>query len=253
LSSNISFLSSIDSISSIYIISSNNEIEVSIGDIREVGKVLKGNDEYYLYYYDILFDRITINEVEFTDAKLSILYMNDEVMQISIGNIYLRFQEPTSNNLFDFYNAYITVKKIDNYEYISGLVLGLENYTNEEIFIHSISLGSNVLELDINNSIVINEQIEYTADIDNILGFHYDPINTIISANSISLIDKNLYFIPFKYTTEITDLKRFPMFIQYEYQNELNELIIDDFMYASDNFDLNVKASDIDEYIYYYK
>jgi hypothetical protein len=24
-------------------------------------------------------------------------------------------------------------------------------------------------------------------------------------------------------------------------------------MYASDNFDLNVKASDIDEYIYYYK
>ena len=249
---NKSFLTSIESISESYLLNDNNQIKVSIDNIR-CGDSYTNNlgKSYDLFLFDLKFEDITINEINIDNARFKIIYKNQDILEMNIGNFNIRFNEIISENNFDVYRLFITVKEKNDKEYITGIVIGINDLTNQGIVINDISIGTNKVIPDLKNSVVIDEIVEFDTDIDDILGYQYDPFLDIKEFN-YKLNDNKLIFVPMSYNIEIIDLKRFPIYINYSYLGKNYEYLIDDFIFISEKYSLEENYGEIQEYTYYY-
>ncbi|XFA99253.1 hypothetical protein ACAG96_01405 [Candidatus Izemoplasma sp. B36] len=249
-SSNKSFLTEINSIEDTYLLDDFNQLKISVNNIRYVSDCLDDfNNTYYLYMFDINFEEVTIDKIDFSDTLLKIIYKNQDFLELSIGEMNLVFKDVYQDPNLDIFRVYTTVKTIDNTEYISGLVLGLDNF-NKEITIQNISIGTEEIELDTSHLYHLDHAITYDIDIDTVLETNYNPLNIGIQLDF--RVEAGLILIPFTYKNDLFLLNRFPIYIEYLYQNATYKYILDDFMYISESFNLEVANGNIQEYIYYY-
>lgn len=252
ISSKDSFLTDKDNIESCYIYDDNNEISVSLYQIRFVDEYRKINQSNYnLFMLDIGFNDITVDEITFSDASLRLNYQNQEIIELKVGNLNLRFSDIDQNLNIDLYRAYTTVKSYENVEYISGIVLGLNALNDEDIIITNISIGSDRISPDLKNIKALTTQVDIKDDVSDILGYEYNQFSDLLSAE-YTLTD-NLMYIPFLYTEKVFLLNRFPIYIEYKINDNYYEYIIDDFMYVSENYNFEVDNDNLQQYIYNYQ
>lgn len=249
-SSDKSFLTDIDSIEDAYLQDDFNQLKVLINQIRYVSDFLDDFDQtYHLYMFDISFIEVTIDKIDFSDTLLKLIYKNQDYLELFIGEVNLVFNEVYQDQNLDIFRVYTTVKTVEHTEYISGLVLGLDNF-NKEITIKNISLGTNHITLDTSNMYHLEEAIPYDMDIDSLLETNYNPLN--IGTQIDFSIEEGLILIPFTYTSNLFLMNRFPIYIEYTYKNATYKYLLDDFMYISESYNLEVANGNIQEYIYYY-
>ncbi len=255
LSSDNSFITNLDSITSCFIKNDKNQLEVVIKNINN----LHYEEEfdglmYYAYNLVIEFNNSmqTDTFIDIKNAYLSVNYLNGDFIDIEIGNLYLRFSPVVNEMHLDMSRMYAVMKQLDNYEYISGIVIGLNNLSLQKLDIQNISIGIPEVQLDLYNTIMVDIAPEYNQDIDNILGYHYEPIVSEIQETTISLDANHLIFIPIAYRDNLIEINRFPLIISYKYFEEEYQYIIDDFQFYSDILTLEANYGQIREYIYYY-
>ncbi len=252
-SSNDSFLMDIDSVSSCMIYDDQNQMVVAIKDVEQKldSTYFQGNT-YYPYDLHITFDVIQLNAIEFTDAYLQISYENGDQIAFEIGSIYLYFESIQNEQHIDMMRLFSTVKHQEDIEYISGIVIGIENRSMLDTQIIEINSLIPNMQFDLEHAIYLIDVPTYDTDIDDIVGYSYSSIQTLTESGHIILEGNHLLYIPVAYKDNIISVNRFPLIIQYTYLNEPYTYIIDDFLFYSSNNSLEVNHGQIREYIYHY-
>ena len=84
------------------------------------------------------------------------------------------------------------------------------------------------------------------------LNYAYDPVGEIEDEHEIKLTQDNLLLIPFKYQSEIKRINRFPLLINFSYNQNDYSYYIDDFQFNSQTLGLEANGGRIREFIYNY-
>jgi uncharacterized protein YxeA len=254
LSNEKSFVSDMDNVDSLYLKDEFTEMEVGISDLRSLEYTEEyQNTEYYAYVLDLNFDIVSIDNflIELEDGHLEIFYKNGENVNLEIGDLYLNFTDYSNPAYIDVHRMFAMYKEAD-FEYISGIVLGVANKTGMEVTITNIEVGNNEASLDINNSIRLSELPDYQADINDLLGYDYNSIGEISQTSDIDLLQENLLFIPFKYSVNHINIYRFPLIIEFSYNQNIYKYYVDDFQFNSQTLGLEANSGRIREFIYNY-
>ncbi|MCK4551898.1 MAG: hypothetical protein KAU02_03195 [Tenericutes bacterium] len=250
-SSDKSFLTEASAIDSCFFKNDYNRFQVDISEIR-YGEAYYDNDQlFYLYLFDISFNSLSIDLIDIEEATFEINYLNGDTLNLSIGDIFLRFSEITTGLDIDIYRMYTVVNSTDEIDYVCGLVIGLENLSNKDIYINSIEIGSSLVMVDLGNVVTVNEPPRYNESIENILLEEYDFLKSDFDETPY-LVANELIFVPFGYFETLIELKRFPIYIEYTDNNNDYEYLIDDFVFISENYSLEAYNGQLQEYIYYY-
>jgi len=189
-------------------------------------------------------------QFELNDAKMNIFYMNGEEFNFSIGNLYLSFMDINQSNFLDLVNLSGIVNEIENEKYLVALNLRFMNLSNHEIKINQISTNTDKLKLDLGN--LLEKQSTYEANVDfkEVIA-DYDHLGSADEAAYV-LNDDFYLVIPLLYEGNFIKINRFPLFIEYEYNNKVQILIIDDFLFFNERINLDNYADEITEYLYIY-
>ena len=250
-SSDKSFLTETSAIDSCFLKNDYNRLEVDISEIRYGEAYYDNNQLFYMYLFDITFNSLTIDLIDIENATFEINYLNEDTINLSIGDVFLRFSEITTNEELDIFRMYTIVNNNDEFDYVSGLIIGLENLCESDIYINTINIGSSLITVDLGNIVSVNEAPHYNESIENILLKEYYYLNDIFDETPY-LVSNELVFIPFAYQNELIELKRFPIYIEYTFNNNVFEYLVDDFMFISENYSLEAYNGQLQEYIYYY-
>ena len=251
-----SFLLTPEAITSAYLIDNLNTLEVNIENIRKTEEVDKLNEEtYYLFNIDIKFPYNLESEqlISLNNCKLEINYINDESIDLEIGNMYLMFKQIEENNQISLYRMFSLTDFYNGKEYISAVLLGLTNITKDDLKIISIENNIPTMNFDLKEAIFTNEELDIHENVSSIINHEYNPIGNATLSNSIDLIDNKLLFMPIKYENTIQITNRFPIIIKYIYKDKEYYYIIDDFMFFNPNYTLEDYYGSIRECIYNYK
>jgi len=253
LSEDNSFLTEKTNITNLTICDDYNEIAATIKSIEQedVKSQFQGK-EYYTFIFEISFDWPNLANLQFelNDAKMNIFYMNGEEFNFSIGNLYLSFMDINQSNFLDLVNLSGIVNEIENEKYLVALNLRFMNLSNHEIKINQISTNTDKLKLDLGN--LLEKQSTYEANVDfkEVIA-DYDHLGSADEAAYV-LNDDFYLVIPLLYEGNFIKINRFPLFIEYEYNNKVQILIIDDFLFFNERINLDNYADEITEYLYIY-
>ena len=249
------FLLDKEAITSSYISNEINSLEIKIDNIRKTEDINKLDEETYtLYYIDISFPYNLTSEqiIDISDCKLSLTYINDESIDLEIGNMYLMFNPIEENNQISLYRMFALTNFYNGKEFISAIVFGLTNMTCENIKITEIDNNIQTMNLDIDEAKFIDEINNVHESIESIIRHEYNPIGIISFSTSIDLINDKLLVVPIKYEDVIQTTNRFPLIIKYIYQDKEYSYIIDDFMFFETHNTLEDYYGSIREFIYNY-
>lgn len=248
-----SFLTDIDSIESSMIYDNQNQMLVVIDDIIQTAdsSYFQGNT-YYPYELHISFDLVQLNAIDFINAFLQIRYHNGDQIALEIGSMYLNFEPIQNEEHIDMMRLFCTVKTEGEQNYISGIVIGVENRSSLDTKIVGIDCLVPGVQFDLGSSVPLSEAPAYDTDVNEILGYSYDAIHVINDDEAVSLEDDNLLYIPIAYQEQIIPINRFPLIIHYTYLNEPYTFIVDDFLFYSSDYSLEANDGQIREYIYHY-
>ncbi|MGD9964278.1 MAG: hypothetical protein AB7S96_02880 [Candidatus Izemoplasmatales bacterium] len=227
-----------------------NEVEVDITSIDLIEEnTLFQDNLYYLYSIKISFSSVELKDIDFfiEETKLILNYVNEECIELDIGNLYLSFREINQSNHLDIVNMFGLINKIEGEKYILGIIVKFDKFTSEEIIIKSISSNNNVFKISLGD--LYEGEIKLASDtlIEEIIPGYYDLMT--IKDQDLLLNDDLYYLIPLIYQENFEKLYRFPLTITYIYNEKEYELIIDDYLF----FDEMIRLDDYDENIRKYQ
>lgn len=254
LSNEKSYISDTNNIDSLYLMDEFNQIEVGVSEIRKLDYTETfQNTKYYAYVMDLNFEVVNVTDflLELKETSLVINYLNGTRISLEIGYVNLNFKEYINPNYIDVNRMFALYKEAD-FEYISGLVLGVKNLTGFEVVINSISLCNHLVSLDVENSLKLTDIPEHNEDINELLNYEYNPIGEVESMEGLEVFEEDLIFIPLKYKTELMNISRFPLVIEFTYNQGNYSYYIDDFQFNSQKLGLEVNSGRIREFIYNY-
>ena len=227
-----------------------NEVKVDIASIDLVEENIEFQDNlYYLYSIKISFSSVELNDMDFLieEAKLILNYVNEECIELDVGNLYLSFREVNQSNHLDIVNMYGLINKVEEEKYILGIIVKFDKFTSEEIKIKSITSNNNVFMISLGDCYKSESKLESDALIEEMIPGFYD-LNT--EKDEDLLLNEDLYYlIPLIYQENLEKLYRFPLTITYVYNETEYELIIDDYLF----FDEMIRLDDYDENIRKYQ
>jgi len=244
------FITDKENITNASLIGKINEVKVDITSIDLIEEnTLFQNNLYYLYSIKISFSSVELKDIDFLieETKLILNYVNEECIELDIGNLYLSFKEVNQSNHLDIVNMFGLINQIEGEKYILGVIVKFNKFTSEEIIVKSISSNNNVFEISLGDCFESEIKLESTAQIEDIIpGF-----NNLGTAKDQDLILKDdlYYLIPLIYHESYEKLYRFPLIITYIYNETEYELIIDDYLF----FDEMIRLDDYDENIRKYQ
>jgi hypothetical protein len=227
-----------------------NEVEVDITSIDLIEEnTLYQDNLYYLYSIKISFSSVELKDIDFfiEETKLILNYVNEECIELDIGNLYLSFREINQSNHLDIVNMLGLINKIEGEKYILGIIVKFDKFTSEEIIIKSVSSNNNVFKISLGD--LYEGEIKLASDtlIEEIIPGYYDLMT--IKDQNLLLNDELYYLIPLIYQGNFEKLYRFPLTITYIYNETEYELIIDDYLF----FDEMIRLDDYDENIRKYQ
>jgi hypothetical protein len=213
---------------------------------------LKGNlneVEVDITSIDLIEENTLYQDIDFfiEETKLILNYVNEECIELDIGNLYLSFREINQSNHLDIVNMLGLINKIEGEKYILGIIVKFDKFTSEEIIIKSVSSNNNVFKISLGD--LYEGEIKLASDtlIEEIIPGYYDLMT--IKDQNLLLNDELYYLIPLIYQGNFEKLYRFPLTITYIYNETEYELIIDDYLF----FDEMIRLDDYDENIRKYQ
>lgn len=257
LSEKNTFISTLSAINDARISSDDNEIEVKIVAIDDLSfRTMYQNIEYYAYRLKMDVSRYSADgmSLRFYQPVLSLTYDNDETINLDIGEVYFQWNTIEETTDFDYYRLYGIYGEFDGKEMLQGLAIGFDQFVSGDISISGISIGFDEIILDLshmNTVDLMNEnQTLYEA-----LGEEYHPFETSEMDEVISIViePEILYAIPFRYPAQFIDLTRFSLSIDYQKRGENKSMIIDDFIYKSQDYSLSEDVENVTIIDYRYR
>ncbi|MBN2540781.1 MAG: hypothetical protein JXB08_04580 [Bacilli bacterium] len=243
-------------IDTVALVSEDVEMSVEISDIRdaEVREELEGTD-YHLYYFDIGFpDEIkTDYTMNFLDAELSITYQNLETISLEIGSLSLRFSDLEENAHLSLNRMYVVTNQSEIIPSVQGIVISLEDRTLGSVTLIDLDIGCNEIHPDLEHAIPLETAIDYHGDLEELMGYEYQRIGTVEAGEELLVSNSELWFIPFRYTSEIVPIERFPLYVTYQIYGQVYHYDIDDFQFYQQSHCLEVYYGSLRECIYYYQ
>lgn len=227
------------------------EVEIDISQIKnQKQKVTYEGQVYYLFYYEInLADVHTLGlRLELINANIVLTYMNDEVLNLEIGDFNLLFHEISGSNHINYARMY----SIHDQDVMIGLYIELINNTGQDINIVSIDILSDKMHLNINDAKIVYEPINHLQSIEDIIPGYKNMVTEFPDKNEFSFKHNTALFIPMNYLNAINYLNRFPLMISYEYNDTIYDYIIDDYLFYSHISDLYNGLYEIQAYQYHY-
>lgn len=249
-----SYYFNIDYISNVSIENDQEQITINPIDILKQGRILTNKEEEY-YQISLIFTLSVLSnnlEINYQDAQLVLHYVNNESITLNIGEFNYIYKDWMESDL-TLGNLIGTHEMIDGLDTISGVYLELGNASNSNITIKSIDILSSHVTPNLFHTSKMYEIISYKDQVKTILGMEYYDFtvqNNDMELNMLLLRKNTLsLYIPFSYVGEIQYLHRFPIRITYELNNEIKEMIIDDFPFMK----TSIYGSDFERFYEYYE
>lgn len=227
-----SYLVKKDNITNAVIKNDDASLAFAISKIEQEDEVYLKSKKFYKYIFTLT-PNITLEDdfkLEILNSILELSYVQGVKVSVNIGSFSYYFYNNDDTAL--------SIKQlkglVNTYEdkTLVGITLGLKNNTNDNIKLKNIiALDANVnAEL---GEIKLNKEFNQGDSIDEILGYIYNPYSSskgetieieIENDNDINI------FIPLKYKQNIL-LNKLGFLIEYEMNNQVKYLCIDDFMF----------------------
>ena len=231
-----------------------NEVNVDIDSIDLAEENIEfQSDLYYLYTIKVSFSSVELNEIDFLleETKLILNYVNEESIELEIGNLYLSFREINQSNHLDIVNMYGLINEIDKERYILGIIVKFDKFTREEIKIKTIASNNNVFKLSLGDLYKSEHKLDSDTPIEEVISGYYDFMT--VKDQDFLLDDDFYYLIPLIYQENFEKLYRFPLIITYIYNEIEYEFIIDDYLFFDEMIRLDDYDENIRKYQYNYK
>jgi len=252
ITSSKSFMTDTDNVIDARILSEHNEVSVSIQAFKHHDtQTLYEGKTYHLYYISLDFSSIYTKhlQLDFPSASLVITYQNDDSIELDLGHMNILFHDLDQANHLDLKRMY----SIQDNDLMTGLYLELDNQTGQTIIIHSIKTLNQHMLVNINHA---REIYFYEGYIDSIFDVYTDYEPIIQSDNTTGALvihqDTNL-ILPINYLLKESYLNRFPLVIEYTYQEKHYTYIIDDYLFYEHISDFYEDLHDIETYQYHYQ
>ncbi len=233
-----------------------NEDSLIAVDILRIDKsdedIVYSGRNYSLYNIEIDFTQVKVTNLflGMKDCMLAINYVNEVSLALEIGDVWLDFREISPSNHFDYNNLYAVINDLEGSEYITALVFRFESMTNYPIIIKNIRTVDSNISFDLNNVYMSEEKIAPQALMSELIP-DYEMFNEV-DQGEFSLENELYYLIPLVYR-EKNKIYRFPIIIDYSYNDIDYTLIIDDYLFFDEMIDLNEQSDKIREYQYHYQ
>lgn len=233
-----------------------NEDSLIAVDILRIDKsdedIVYSGRNYSLYNIEIDFTQVKVTNLflGMKDCMLAINYVNEVSLALEIGDVWLDFREISPSNHFDYNNLYAVINDLEGSDYITALVFRFESMTNYPINIKNIRTVDSNISFDLNNVYMSEEKISPQALMSEIIP-DYEMFNEV-DPGEFSLENELYYLIPLVYR-EKNKIYRFPIIIDYSYNDSDYTLIIDDYLFFDEMIDLNEQSDKIREYQYHYQ
>ncbi|HQN75089.1 MAG TPA: hypothetical protein PK160_03520 [Bacillota bacterium] len=233
-----------------------NEDSLIAVDILRIDKsdedIVYSGRNYSLYNIEIDFTQVKVTNLflGMKDCMLAINYVNEVSLALEIGDVWLDFREISPSNHFDYNNLYAVINDLEGSEYITALVFRFESMTNYPIIIKNIRTVDSNISFDLNNVYMSEEKIAPQALMSELIP-DYEMFNEV-DQGEFSLENELYYLIPLVYR-EKNKIYRFPIIIDYSYNDSDYTLIIDDYLFFDEMIDLNEQSDKIREYQYHYQ
>jgi hypothetical protein len=251
LTSNQSFITSINNITQTMIISEQDQMSVEISDIvLQDHRVIYDTKEYYLFHFSVDFSNLYSKNLslDMPSAKLKINYDNEEEFSFDLGDVQILFHDFEQNNHIDFNRMYATYKQGS----ISSIVLDIENKTSQHIQIKNIETLNHKMKFNLSYARIKNSYSEHLDTIDDILPDFQIIVNQKPQQASITLYQDTQYILPIQHIEALSYLNRFPLIIHYQYNHTDYIHIIDDYIFFKPISDLVNNTYEIEQYQYHY-
>ncbi|MDT8337289.1 MAG: hypothetical protein RQ856_05630, partial [Candidatus Izemoplasmatales bacterium] len=230
-----------------------SEIAVAIKSVELSDEAIQYKDKsYYLYTLNIDFTEVYVRNMDLVidECYLDILYNNEELISLYIGDVALSFREEINNENLDFVHMTGIVNIFDGKKYLVGICLKLNNLTLQTITVNDIYTNSDLLKFDLHNSFVSNEAVVDNPQSIDLFG-EYDHLDDK-EEGVINLNDSYYYVIPVVYQEKYQKIYRFPLTIEYRLYNQDYKLEIDDYLFFDEYIRLDDYVDEIREYQYLY-
>lgn len=251
ISSDKSFFTLKDNITSANIESEKDESEISISNIRKTQTQERyENVTYTLYYFEINFKTVYTENLKlnFKNPTIHVVYNNDVSLDLRTGDISILFHNLKQENLIDFNRMY----SINNQGFITGIYMELVNKTDEDIFIDSISLLNPSILVNMNAITIVNQGPDHLVEMETIIPNYKILIDEMPEDTNFILSKDMKVVLPINYFSTLTYIDRFPIIFSYSYQNENYEYIIDDYIFYESLTDLESSRYEKEPYQYTY-
>lgn len=248
-----SFLTDEALVSSALMVSGDNQIALDVLAIeKEEGTTFFDGENWYLYRFSLGFENKSQSNyfLQMPEAWLTLTYRNNDQVRLCVGDVSLRFSPLENPPHLDLYRMYATTL-VDDFEYVSGVVLGLTNLTMMDLEIIDIDLGWETVIADLDDLAYIDGEPETYQTPEAILG-HDLTAPDALTNNTFLVAGETLLYLPLIYTDGPMPLGRFPIIITYRYQDQNYTYIIDDFRFFSPSLDLEAGRGRLEEFVYHY-
>ncbi len=249
LSEKNTFLTTLTAVRDARILSDDNELEVKITAIEDLGFVTHyQNDDYYVYRLKMDVSGYSAEglTIRFFQPILSVTYDNDETINLEIGEVYFRWDSIEEIADFDYFRLYGIYGLFENKEMMQGLAIGFDQFSSGDILIKNISIGFDEIKVDLNHMITTDLMTD-NQTLYQVLGDGYHPYETGEKdlETLIEIQPDVLYAIPFRYPDKFVDLTRFSLIIDYQKLGEKKSMVIDDFLFKSHDYSLSEDVENV--------
>jgi hypothetical protein len=251
LTSNQSFITSINNITQTMIVSELDQVSVDISNItlNDQSEEYDGKT-YYSFFFSIDFSSLYSKNLrlDMPNAEIHITYDNDEEFTFELGDMQIIFHDFEQHNHIDFKRMYATADQ----GALSSVVLDLENKTSQDIKITNIETLNHQMNFNLFDARIKNSFTDHLHTLDEILPDYQAIVDQIPSQASIILYQDTQYVLPIQYIDAFSYLNRFPLIIHYQYNETDYVHIIDDYIFFNANSDFVNKLYEIKQYQYLY-
>jgi len=252
------FLTDRDAIRSARIADESGEMAVSTASVESAGIPLAYEGRtYYPYRFNLAFTEVysTDLSVAFRDAMLEITYENEAVLEFSIGNLRLTFDDLENPNHWDLTRLFGVMGSENGEEILTGFVIGLETNVSSPLVLLGISIMSEGAGTDFESMVSLPESPDRQTPVEDLVGLEsYVSIRETLPAESGSMLwpGDGLWFVPIVHLEEGRYLSRFPIVITYSYLGVEYRHVWDDFLFFSPENLPEVSLDDVCETTYRY-
>ncbi|HPE00117.1 MAG TPA: hypothetical protein PLB83_02675 [Bacillota bacterium] len=251
IDNNQNFLIDKNNITSVALSNAEMEISVSLLDLFEAENNIEyQNKLYYQFIIEVGFDEVSLAGLDLAieEAFLNINYINGEMLKVSIGDLYLTFKEIEIDNYLDYVSLSCLTEIVEEQEYVGGVVIKFNNLTNQDIEIIDVTSNNRKIGFSIKNY-YFNEE-KPTGFVSQIIENYLDME---LEKETFVLNENGYYVIPIVYLDGFEKIFRFPITIEYQYNNSVYELCIDDYLFLNEMVNFDEYVGNINTYIYQYQ